>query len=473
MATVDRAGPLQDVHLSGVFEPIVAEVDVADLRVEGELPVDIDGDYVRNGPNPRFAPIGDFIYPIDGDGMLHRVQLGGGKARYTNRFVRTPALMAEEKAGRALWGGISNWDMLPGEDLVGPSLAGTFKDLPGINVVRHGGRLLALGESCSPFLMSPDLATLGRETFDGNLPIGITAHPKIDPRTGEMVAFCYNVDSPYLTWSVIGKDGATVRAATPVDGVDQPSMIHDMALTDAFVVLVVGPLYFDLMAAMSGGSLMSWQPEHGTRIALIGRQDGIVTWFSTDAFWMWHTANATEETLASGGVEVLLDYVRWDAPGGLVPGTQNQGSLARVRLNPRTGAVVHETLVDRNMEFPRVDDRALTTKHGVVGTSLKTGPHALPTGDADSLGWYDTRTDSFDVWFGGSLAVGEQTYVPAPGDPDPTHGWWVAHATNREDMTSKLLILSATDPKAGPVAIVHLPQRVPLGLHGAWLPSEE
>ena len=264
--------------------------------------------------------------------------------------------------------------MLPGEDLVGPTLAGTFKDLPDINVVRHGGKLLALGESCNPFLMSSDLATIGRETFGDTLPIGITAHPKIDPRTGEMVAFCYNIDAPYLTWSVIDRDGSTVRAATPVDGIDQPSMIHDMALTDTYVVLVVGPLYFDLMAAMSGGSLMSWQPDHGTRIALIAREDGATTWLSTEAFWMWHTANAHDEVLPDGGVEVVLDYVRWDAPGGLVPGVHTTGSLARVRLNPRTGGVTHETLVDQNMEFPRVDDRALTTNHRIIGTSLKTGP---------------------------------------------------------------------------------------------------
>ena len=473
MTTVNPASTTTDPHLTGVFAPIVDEIDASDLRVEGELPADIDGEYLRNGPNPRFSPIGDFIYPLDGDGMLHRVSLGEGKARYANRFVRTPAMVAEEKVGRALWGGISNWDMLPGEDVVGPTLAGTFKDLPDINVVRHGGKLLALGESCNPFLMSSDLATLGRETFGDTLPVGITAHPKIDPRTGEMVAFCYNIEAPYLTWSVIGKDGSTIRAATPVDGVDEPSMIHDMALTDTYVVLVVGPLYFDLMAAMSGGSLMSWKPDRGTRIALIARKNGNTNWLSTEAFWMWHTANAHDEILPDGAVEIVLDYVRWDAPGGLVPGVHNTGSLARVRLNPRTGGLTHETLVDQKMEFPRVDDRALTTNHRIIGTSLKTGPAELPSGDADTLGWYDTHTGTFEVWSGGSLAIGEQTFVPSPGDPDPTHGWWVAYATDRVDMTSRLLIIAAADPKAGPVAAVHLPHRVPLGLHGAWLPTEE
>jgi carotenoid cleavage dioxygenase-like enzyme len=44
--------------------------------------------------------------------------------------------------------------------------------------------------------MSPDLDTLGKETFDGQLPAGITAHPKIDPATGEMAVFCYALEPP-------------------------------------------------------------------------------------------------------------------------------------------------------------------------------------------------------------------------------------------------------------------------------------
>jgi len=174
-------------HLQGAFAPVVDEVDVSDLSVEGELPAEIDGDYIRNGPNPRFTPLGAYIYPLDGDGMLHRVRIRDRRASYSNRFVRTPALVAEEAAGRALWPGIAGLNYSPDADEVGADLAGTMKDLPGINVIRHAGRLLALGESCNPFLMSPQLATLGRETFGGTLPAGITAHPKVDPVTGEMV----------------------------------------------------------------------------------------------------------------------------------------------------------------------------------------------------------------------------------------------------------------------------------------------
>jgi carotenoid cleavage dioxygenase-like enzyme len=455
-----------------VFAPQVREVDAPDLVIEGELPAEIEGDYIRNGPNPRFSPLGGYLYPLDGDGMLHRVQFRGGRPRYTNRFVRTPAVIAEEAAGRALWPGITGFGYTPGPELVGPQLAHTVKDLPGINVVRHGGRLLALAESAPPFAMTPELATLERETFCGMLPAGITAHPKIDPRTGEMVVFCYGLNEPYLTWSIIGRDGVPIRAQTPIEGVDRPVMIHDMALTPTYVVLVLGPFYFDIAAAISTGSPMSWEPEHGTRIALIPRDGGPTRWLSTEAFWLWHTANAYDTHAADGTARVVLDYVQWTAPGGFVHAVTSTGSLARLTLDPATGTVTRETLADRGMEFPRIDDRTLTGRHHHIGTALKTGPRELLTGDADALGWYDTVTGAFDMWPAGDLAVGEQTFVPHPGDPDPTHGWWITYATDRTDLTSQLLVIPAADPTTGPIARIRLPQRVPLGLHGAWLPLE-
>ncbi len=468
MEPVDMAA---EQHLRGVFAPQVREVDSTELVIEGELPAELEGDYVRNGPNPRFSPLGGYVYPLDGDGMLHRVQFRGGRARYSNRWVRTPAVVAEEAAGRALWPGITGFGYTPGPELVGPQLAHTVKDLPGINVVRHAGRLLALAESAPPFVTSAELATLERETFCGMLPAGITAHPKIDPATGEMVVFCYGLSEPYLTWSVIDPGGIPTRAQTPVAGVDRPSMIHDMALTPTYLVLVLGPLFFDIAAARSTGSPMSWEPEHGTRIALIPRAGGPTRWLTTDALWLWHTANAFDTVAADGTARVVLDYVQWTAPGGLAPGVSSTGSLARMTLDPVTGTVTREILADRGMEFPRIDDRMVTGPHRQIGTSLKTGLRELPTGDADSLGWYDTASGEFEVWSAGDLAVGEQTFIPRPADPDPSRGWWVTYATDRNDLSSRLLVLPAADPTAGPVATIRLPQRVPLGLHGAWLPS--
>ncbi|MEU3792539.1 carotenoid oxygenase family protein [Streptomyces fructofermentans] len=467
--------PTRVPHLSGRFAPVTEEVDETGLEVTGELPAELDGLFLRNGPNPRFSPIGSFLYPIDGDGMLHGVWISGGQARYRNRFVRTPAVVAEERAGRALWGGLESM-ITPQVPDVEPELAGTFRDLPDINVVRHAGRLLALAESECPFLMTGELETAGKETFGGALPAGITAHPKIDPLTGEMAVFCYGLEPPFLTWSLIGPTGDVVRGPTTVDGLDAPMMIHDMALTSRFLVLVLAPVFFDLAAAMNGGSFIDWRPEQGTRVALIPRDGSRVRWASDDAFWLWHTVNAYD-TEPDGG-DVVLEYVQWSHLSMGSPdksaGT-NPGGLVRAVIDPAAGTMRRTLLDDARMELPRTDDRLIGQRHQQLAVASETGKLDLLPGEYDALRWYDGRdaNGTSVMWDAGDLSVGEPVFAPSPGSPDHEGGYWMTYATDRTDESSWLLVIPADDPGSGPVARVRIPVRVPLGLHGNWLPTEE
>ncbi|MEU6434902.1 carotenoid oxygenase family protein [Streptomyces albidoflavus] len=464
-------------HLNGRFAPVTEEVDETELRVTGTLPDSLDGVYLRNGPNPRFTPVGSYLYPIDGDGMIHGVWLSRGRARYRNRFVRTPAMRAEERAGHALWGGLQSL-ITPGADQVGEALAGSFKPLPDINVVHHAGRLLALAESDCPYRMGPELDTLGEETFDGHLPAGITAHPKTDPATGELAVFCYALEPPYLTWSVIGPDGAVRRGPTPVDGAVEPRMIHDMALTDRYLVLVCAPALFDLDAAMKGGSFLAWRPDRGTRIALIPRDGGPVRWADDEAFWLWHTVNAYD----SPDGRVVLDYVQWPAlslgrsPEPAPAGHGAHSGLTRALVDPATGTVRRTQLDDTRVELPRIDDRSTGRPHDRLATAAGSGrTPGLLTGEYDALCWYDIEDGhaAARLWPAGDLSVGEPVFAPTPGTHDATDGHWLTFATDRTDDTSWLLVLPGDDPAQGPVARVRIPVRVPLGLHGTWLPTEE
>jgi len=194
--------PATDPFLNGVFAPTQTELDGAPAQViAGALPPDLRGTYYRNGPNPRFPPLASYTYPLDGDGMVHAVRFADGHATYANRYVRTPSIAAEERAGRALWGGVMTPVMpSPAE---APEMHGMYKDLPDINVVHHAGRLLALAEGARPFEMTPKLATLGPWYFGGSLAEGLCAHPKVDPLTGEMIAFRYAFEKPFLTWSIV------------------------------------------------------------------------------------------------------------------------------------------------------------------------------------------------------------------------------------------------------------------------------
>lgn len=445
-------------HLSGVFAPQRAEVDVDDLVVSGEIPDDVDGSYLRNGPNPRFDPIGSFVFPLDGDGMVHRITIADGHASYSNRFVRTPMVTEEEKHGEALWAGVLD-GYTPPASVVGDELAGTSRQLPDINIVEHAGKLFAMAESDRPYRLDREsLSTLGQEDCDGAMLVGSTAHPKIDPRTGELVLFNYSMESPYLTWSVVGADGSALRAPTPVDGLDSPMMIHDMALTEKYVVLFVNPLVFDLAAAMTGGAILSWQPDRGTRIALIPRDGSAVQWIDTEPFWVWHFANAFDNQDGT----VTVDYVEHTSPGGFAQSSApSHPVLMRAVCNPKTGAIKRTQASERSgLEFPRVDDRLLTHEHRSIAT---VGKSDSDTGDLDSLWFHDTRAGRDTVWTPG-VAIGEPIYIP--GD---RHDYWGAIGTDPDDMTSRFYILDADNPSDGPLATVELPIRVPAGLHGAWV----
>jgi carotenoid cleavage dioxygenase-like enzyme len=463
--------PVRDnPHLAGVFAPVSAEVDVPGLDVIGSLPPGLHGAYVRNGPNPRFSPLGSYVYPLDGDGMVHRVVIGDGIARYTNRFVRTPALRAEEVAGRALWAGITD-PYVPGPSAVGPTLAGTVRELPDINVVRHAGKLLALAESNRPYRLAPDhLGTLGAETFGGSQPAGITAHPKIDPRTGEMVVFCYHLGPPYLTWATIAPDGSGSPPA-PIDGVGRPVMIHDMALTERYVVLILAPLFFDPLAARTGGSLLSWEPDEGTRLAVVPRDGGPVRWCEDEAFWVWHAAGAYELHDRATGNPIVLDYVQWNGPG-LTPGeAPGHGRLARALIDHGAGTLRRQVLADDRVEFPRIDDRRLTGHHDVIATAGTSGRRRQAPSGPDTLHWHTPDTGGCVSWYAAGLVVGEAAFAPDPGAPGPGSGWWLTFATEPTTGESWLLVIPADDPAGGPQARIRMPVRVPLGLHGSWLPT--
>ena len=346
--------PSTITELSGRFEPISTEIDAEDLPVEGELPRDLSGVYLRNGPNPRFPPLGSYTYPLEGDGMVHGLWMEEGRARYANRWVRTRGMAAEERAGRALYGGLVTPAFVD-TALLGPEPdpGWPFRLDPFINVVRHAGRYLALEEGTPPYELTDELETLGLYDFSGALPAGMCAHPKLDPVTGELVLFRYDVEEPYLTWAVVGADGVVTRPPTPVAGVDRGYMIHDFAITEHYVVLVIGPGVLDVEAMLSGGDALQWRRELGTRVAIIEREGSAApSWIETDAFWVWHFANAYE-TVGPGGHRIVVDFPWWSSLGFAVKGAEPvRGSFTRAAIDPGAGGWISPKWMSARPSFP-------------------------------------------------------------------------------------------------------------------------
>lgn len=467
--------PSKIPQLSGMFAPVIDEIANQEMQVvQGAVPADLNGAYLRNGPNSRFPPLGSYTYPLDGDGMVHAVRFADGKAHYTNRFVRTPSLEAEIAAGRALWGGVMS-GYTPSADEVGPELAGREKDLPDINIISHGGRLLALAEGAPPFEMTPELDTVGEYDFAGALPDGMCAHPKFDPDTGEMIVFRYGFAEPYLTWSVVGTDGTVTQPETSLD-LHRSHMIHDAVITERFLVLVVSPLIFDFEAMMRGGSLLSWQPDLGTRVMVIPRRDpgGQTMNFELEPLWVWHFANGHERPAPDGsGTEIVMDFPMWSNPGMGLTSEPDVGTIQRLHLGLDTGKARLEQVHDRLAEFPRIDDRLTGRPNRYYHQAAKDPDHDPGVmGQFNSLMRLDTRTGAITERRTATTMLGEAIFAPRLGSAGEDDGYIMTYAYDTENLTTSLLILDAADIAGEAVATLATPHRVPFGLHGNWLPAE-
>lgn len=451
--------------LEGNFAPLREEFTDDALKVTGVLPKELDGLFVRNGPNPQFDPVGNYHW-FDGDGMLHGVRLRGGKASYRNRFIRTKKYEDEKKAGKAIYKGI-----LEPPDLAKAAKGeNPFQNPANTALVYHNAKLLALYEVAEPWEITvPDLGTVGPHTFGGKLKHPFTAHPKLDPATGEMLTFGYVPNRPLVLFSTVNKAGELVRTV-PVK-LDRPAMIHDFVITPKWAIFPAWPQTFDMTRMFKGQSPWFFDKDKPTKWVLVPRAgDGKPLAFETKTAFAFHLLNAHES-----GDEVVVVGSRYPRfPGAVSFGendddkTPNKSVPYRWRLNTKTMAVTEEAIDDTATEFPRHND-------ALVGKELKYGYFGFGEGDFfDGVRKYDLTTGkSSDHKYGGGRFGGECVFVPKPGGKAEDGGWLLTFVFDKAAGKSELVVLDAADVAARPVARVHLPTRVPYGFHGVWVPGEK
>jgi carotenoid cleavage dioxygenase-like enzyme len=448
--------------LSGVWEPWPMEGEVINLPVTGEVPRELVGALYRNGPNPQFAPRGGY-HPFSGDGMIHGFFVQDGRVDYRNRWVRTPRFDAERGAGEAIFSSFMGTSGPPD-----PRTEGVPGGPANTNVVWHGDKLLALVEGgLPPVELDPrTLATRCTMTYDGALRDGtFTAHPKIDPETGQMLGFRYGVVPPYVVYYEISKDGKVTREV-PIE-TPFPAMVHDFITTREHVIFPIFPATLRLERAARGESVLGWEPELGSRIGVMPRNgdSGDVTWLETDPCFVFHPMNAYTE-----GRVIVADVARYPrlpipAAGLKMEIGGTDAVLHRWTLDLDARKITDEPRDDRPCEFPRLDERraGLPYRYGFVGSVGGLG------GGFTSVIRYDVQSGrSVAHDFGATSAVSEPIFVPRSADAPEGQGWVLTVVYRYETGRSDLAILDAENLDRPPVALAHLPHRVPSGFHGNW-----
>ena len=299
--------PEDDDHpyRTGPWRPQTTEWDADDLQaVEGGIPHDLDGVYLRNTENP-LHPALKFYHPFDGDGMVHVVGFRDGKAFYRNRFVRTDGFNAENEEGGPLWPGLAEPIQLAKRDY-GWGARTLMKDASSTDVIVHRGRALTSHYQCGDmYRIDPFTGdTLGKEDFNGGFPFdwGVSAHPKVDDRTGELLFFTYSKEAPYMRYGVVDSANELVHFTDiPLPG---PRLPHDMAFTENYAILNDFPLFWDPKLLQAGVHLPGFHRDMPSRFAVIPRRGGSedIRWFEADPTFVLHWVNAYED-----GNEIVLD----------------------------------------------------------------------------------------------------------------------------------------------------------------------
>ena len=473
--------PSDDDHpyRTGAWLPNLTEWDAFDLDVIGTIPADLEGVYLRNTENPVHPSIGMY-HPFDGDGMVHQISLGGGKADYRNRFVRTEGFLAEQQSGAALWTGMLD---MPSNSLRsdGWGARGRMKDASSTDIVVHNGRALSSFWQCGElYRMDPrTLEDLGTEDWDGKFPIeGISAHTKVDENTGEMLVFNYSKQAPYMHYGVVSPVGELVHwIDVPLPG---PRLPHDMAFTEHYSILNDLPLFWDPELLAHDVHYPKFYPDLPMRLAVIPRygKSTDIRWFECESTYVLHWINAYEQ-----GEEIVLDgYFQGDPTPQKLEGDgfyksfyrhidlqALQARPRRYRLNMVTGLVKEEDLSERYMEF------------GMINGSYGGRPHRYSYNMTGEPGWFlfngivkhDHHSGSQTQYSFGEGVFGSETpMAPRVGSTSEDDGYLVTFVTDVNAERSECLILSAQDLEAGPIARIALPERISSGTHSTWASAE-
>jgi carotenoid cleavage dioxygenase len=468
---VSSLKPSNHPYLNGAWTPQMEQVTALDLDViEGAIPTDIDGVYLRNTENQIHQPLGRF-HPFDGDGMICQVDFLGGRASYRNRFVRTRCFEAEQEAGGSLWGGLADPPSLSRRRGFGAH--GSLKDSSSTDVVVHAGKALSTFYQCGEgYRLDPE--TLDQTGVEGWVPIeGISAHAKVDEATGELMFFNYSKHAPYLHYGVVDRDNRlTTYMPVPVSG---PRLPHDMAFTRHYSILNDLPVFWD--EALLERDIHAVRLHKGlpSRFGIVPRHGGDIRWFEAAPTYVLHWLNAYEE-----GDEIILDGYFQEDPTPRPPKAAPTGyehmmafldeysfkpKLHRWRFNLRDGTTREERLDERIVEFGMFNQRFAGRKYRYAYSTV-----TLP-------GWF--LFNGFvksDLWTGASTEyhlpegryASEAPFAPRIGSTEEDDGYLVSFVTDETTGTSECILLDARRIEDGPICRIALPHKLCSGTHSCW-----
>jgi len=474
----------QTPSFTGFNTPSRIEADIADLAHEGTIPPELDGAFFRVQPDPQFPPrLGDDI-AFNGDGMITRFHIHEGRCDFRQRWAQTDKWKLEHEAGEALFGAYRN----PLTD--DPAVAGRFRSTANTNAWIHAGKLWAMKEDSPALLMDPaTMETIGFETFGGAMRgQTFTAHPKVDPATGNMVAIGYAAsglctdDVAYYEVSPAGELLREVWFKAPYY-----CMMHDFAITEDYLAIHIVPSIGSWERLEQGMPHFGFDTNLPVYLGILPRREGVsgeeIRWFRRDNCFASHVLNAWQEGskvhfLTAEAKNNMFPFFP-DIHGAPFNGMEAVSYLTDWTVDMAANGEVFDAvtrLSDTAAEFPRIDDRftGRKTRYGWMLEMDMRRPVELRGGSAggllmNCLFLKDLETGREQHWWCGPVSsLQEPCFVPRAPDAPEGDGWILQVCNRLEDHCSDLLIFEALDIEKGPITTIHVPIRLRFGLHGNW-----
>jgi len=438
------------------------EADVFDCEVEGEIPAQLDGALFRAGPDKAFPTLeGDVI--VNGDGMISAFYFKHGHVDFRCRYIKTERLLKERSERRRLYGKYRN----PFTD--DPSTTGTDRDNTANTYgFYHHGRLFALREDSRPTEIDPStLETIGTCDFDGDLQsLAMTAHPKIDPDTGEWWSYGLFSEKKFvgeMSLQVVNRDGKLIRQETftaPYAGLS-----HDFAVTRSHVIIPIMPMTVDVARIEAGGDFYVYDLKRNPVYGIMPRDGSAadMRWYEVPGAFMGHVMNAWSDgdvvhfdaTISTGNPFTFFK----DSAGQFTDPGLGVGQITRLSfdLSDQNDHVEIQPIAGAIGEMPRCDERFQMSecRYGFGKTR-------------DGVMRVDWHTGEVVQHLTAGGATQEPVFVPRSADAAEGDGWLLCLCTRPEENRADLLIIDAMNMAGLPVATVRLPFNQPMAFHGMF-----
>ena len=458
-------------YLKDAWIPNYDEYEVNDLKALGDIPKDLEGAYYRNTENQVHEPIGRF-HPFDGDAMIHSINFDNGKANYVNKFVKTEGFLVEQEMGKSMWAGLM--ERTGSSKLPGWGAQGGIKDSSSTDIIVHAGEPLTTFYQCGEgYQLNP--YSLDTEQKASWVPVGgVSAHPKVDLSTGELLFFNYSKQSPYLNYGVVDKN-QNLKHFVPIE-LPGPRLPHDMAYSKNYSIINDLPLFWD-QEMLKKGIHATRLHDLPSRFAVIPRYGNPedIKWFEADPTYVLHWNNAYEV-----GDELILEgyfqehpwpenYV--DAPPGLermmafLDFSLLKPRLHRWKFNLKTGATTEEDICNETIEFGVINQHIAGLEHRYTYSMVPTKGHFT----FDGITKHDHQKKSLTKYiFPEHIFISEVSFAPKTNGIDEDDGYLVTISNDVREKSSSCLLFDAKNIEQGPVCDIPLPHQICSGTHATW-----